>query len=77
MLRKLLKYITSTRFITCRRTDEVSYSISLHNFKCPDCGSSNIVPDKEQPPFIGDKENKLIVNPLICEKCKYAFSVYL
>ncbi len=60
-----------------KKNDEVTYAIRLSTFKCRDCGSSDIIADKDQPPFIGDKENKLIVNPLVCQKCKYAFSIHL
>jgi len=52
--------------------DEVTFQETLKPF-CIKCGYAEIEPDDSQPPFWGS--NHLVVIPLVCKKCQYAFSI--
>lgn len=51
--------------------DEVTFSESLTAF-CPECGSGDIKINDE--PFLVDK---MVVITMICNKCRWGFSVYV
>lgn len=59
--------------------DEVTLEETIDDICCTDCKSSNIIKDDNQPPFFANNHKSIYKNyliiPLICEDCKYSFSL--